>query len=118
MLLISQMFERGITPSVISRGNMIMNMCIEEYNINFSDTFLYIKASLSKCCSLYNLTLKKGCFPLAANTETYYDEKKIPPLKLFIGDGDSKKVIEEKTKWYNSRRKRPWIFKTEICMQN
>ena len=109
------MMERNITPSVITRGNGIMNMSLPSLNINFNDTFLYIKTSLAKCCKLYDIPMMKGIFPIKANVPAYYEARKIPPFKLFINDTDDENGINDKKKWYSSRRKRPWNFKEEIC---
>ena len=112
------MFERGITPSVISRGNAAMSISLPEFNLHFLDSFLYIKTSLAKCCKLYNLKTCKGTFPLAANTDAFYESRSMPPFNLFINDSDSKEVINEKRIWYYNRKRKPWIFKDEISKQN
>ena len=117
LLILAKMFDRGITPSVISRGNSAMSIVLQEYQIRFLDTFLYIKTSLAKCCSLYGLKTLKGTFPLAANHDFFYESQVIPPFKLFVNDGDSKEKIKEKRNWYYWRKKQPWIFKTEISKQ-
>ena len=114
-LLAAQMTERNMTPSIISRGNSLMNMSLPSLNINYNDTFLYIKSSLAKCCKLYDIPMMKGIFPVRANTPPYYETCKIPPFKLFVNENDEKKDMDEKKKWYEHRRKRPWIFKDEIC---
>ena len=111
----SQMFERGITPAVISKGNAIMNLSVTEYNINFSDSFLYIKTSLSKCCKLYNLQTLKGTFPLAGNDVQYYEAETIPNFKLFLSENDSEQALKDKSEWYLIRKNQPWNFKKEIC---
>ena len=117
LLLLGQMIERKLTPSILSRGNGILNMAVNDLNINFNDTYLYIKASLAKCCKLYEIPMLKGTFPHQANRSDFFSCTKIPPFKLFVNEGDGKKDIEEKKKWYESRRKKPWLFKTEISIK-
>ena len=92
-----------------------MNLCVTEYNINFSDSFLYIKTSLSKCCKLYNLNTLKGTFPLAANDVQFYEAERIPSFELFVSENDSEQALNEKSKWYSTRKDQPWNFKNEIC---
>ena len=62
-----------MTPSIISKGNKILKLDIEEWNIAFLDSYKYIKASLAKCCKMYQIDMKKGFFPHLANREHYYN---------------------------------------------
>ena len=115
-LLLSQaLFNEGITPSVITKGNKILSMTVAELNIVFVDSIRYIKASLSKCCTLYNLNMKKGTFPVRANIIKFYTSTTIPPFEWFINENDSTEAIKEKQLWYLERRKKLWVFKDEIA---
>jgi len=63
----------NISPDILSRGNKILQLSIPSFNIAFKDSFRYMKASLSKCCKLYNIDMEKGTFPLRYNRISNYE---------------------------------------------
>ena len=116
ILLIEGLTSEDITPSVLSKGNKLLCISINEFNIQFIDSIRYIKASLAKCCKVFKLSEKKGTFPLKANHRDYYNKNGIvPQFHLFINENDSQNVIEEKKQWYQNRKQSLWNFKKEIA---
>ena len=130
------LFEQGITPSIVSKGNKILKLRVDEYDISFLDSYRYIKSSLAKCCKMYQLDMRKGFFPVRANRPLFYNACKIffcsrhnptPPLSptfsasipafnWFVNENDSHQAVEEKRKWYLERKSSSWIFDKELAL--
>ena len=101
---------------MLFKGQKILKLSIPEFGITFLDSYKYIKASLQKCAKMFSLDIGKGTFPLKSNIRKNYNLNSIPPFHVFINENDSEQAINEKRKFWLTRRKTPWNFRKEISL--
>lgn len=112
-LLRELLTKRNIVPKTVMNGNKIITMEIEEFNIKFVDSFLFLSMRLSAFPKALGIKdAAKGYHPYRFTDLTYVGEMISTDYFDLAAEGsDERKKFDE---WYNLKCEKTYTFADEI----
>ena len=116
-LIVDAAYHLGIEPKLLSRGQKVMSVTFEKFNIRFLDFMLYKQGSLANLAKRAEIPMEKIDFPYEFNQrENYNYSGDIPGNEHFGKLLENSDVKNSRNRELEKRRRNGyvWTFKDEI----
>lgn len=107
VLLLNVLLELGFAPRVLHRGCSVLSIDIEEMDLHFIDSYLYLSDPLDALPARFGFDAQKTAFPHRMNDgrqETYEYRGPYPPLDMYLMENESEKSVAQKTAFLEAKR--------------
>lgn len=107
ILLLNVLLDLGFAPRVLHRGCSVLSIDIEELDLHFIDSYLYLSDPLEALPGRFGFEEQKTAFPHKMNDgrrETYEYRGPYPPLDMYVMENESEASVARKKSFLEAKK--------------